>query len=153
MNGAGATFKFEESVMTYLRILLIVVVATFNLGAVAAQDAPMQIAGAKTINAEQIFELVAKTPNVVILDNRKPEDYAAGHIEGAVRLLDTDVSSETLAKHVATKDTPVLFYCNGVKCGRAAKATEKAVELGYTKVYYYALGMDEWNAQQLPLVR
>jgi rhodanese-related sulfurtransferase len=47
----------------------------------------------------------------------------------------------------------VLFYCNGVKCGRAAKAVEKAVTVGYTRVYYYALGMDEWKAEGLPLVQ
>ncbi len=140
--------------MNTIRNLLLALAAMFCFtAAAAAQDAPMEIAGAKTVGAKQIFELVAKTPNMVILDNRKPEDYAAGHIEGAIRLIDTDVSPETLAKHITTKDTPVLFYCNGVKCGRAAKAAEKAVQLGYTKIYYYALGMDEWNAERLPLVR
>ena len=89
----------------------------------------------------------------MILDNRKEEDFAAGHIEGAVRLIDTDVNAKLLAKHVKSKAVPVLFYCNGVKCGRAAKAAERAVQLGYTKVYYYALGMEEWNAKNLPLVR
>jgi len=120
---------------------------------VAAQDAPMQINGAMTVNAQQVVELVSANPGLVILDNRKPEDFANGHIEGAVRLIDTDVSAETLAKHVAAKETPVLFYCNGLKCGRAAKASEKAIALGYRKVYYYALGMEEWNKQGLPLVK
>jgi rhodanese-related sulfurtransferase len=140
--------------MTPIRNLLFAVAAMLSLTVpAAAQDAPLQIAGAKTVNAQQIFELVTKTSDIVILDNRKPEDFAAGHIEGAVRLIDTDVSAETLAEQITTKDTPVLFYCNGVKCGRAAKATEKAVQFGYTKVYYYALGMDDWNNQRLPLVR
>lgn len=140
--------------MKQMRSFLIAIATLLSLGSLAvAQDAPLEIAGAKTVNANQIFDLVAKTPNVVILDNRKEEDYAAGHIEGAIRLIDTDVTAESLAKHVKTKDAPVLFYCNGVKCGRAAKAAEKAVKLGYSKVYYYALGMDEWNTQKLPLVR
>jgi rhodanese-related sulfurtransferase len=140
--------------MKSMRQFLIAMTALFALGATAAAlDAPMEIAGAKTVNARQIFDLVAKTPNLVILDNRKQEDYAAGRIEGAIRLIDTDVNAETLAQHVKSKDTPVLFYCNGVKCGRAAKAAAKAVQLGYSKVYYYALGMDEWNAEKLPLVR
>jgi rhodanese-related sulfurtransferase len=140
--------------MTAIRNLLLALATMLSLGAAAAaQDAPLEIAGAKTVDAKQIFELVSQAPNMVILDNRKPEDFAAGHLEGAIRLIDTDVTAETLAKHVATKDTPILFYCNGVKCGRAAKATEKAVQFGYSKVYYYALGMDEWNAQRLPLVR
>jgi rhodanese-related sulfurtransferase len=140
--------------MKPMRIFLLALMTLLSPSAAAvAQDAPLQIAGTKTVNARQIFELVANTPNIVILDNRKPEDYADGHIEGAIRLIDTDVNAESLAKHVKSKDTPVLFYCNGVKCGRAAKAAEKAVQLGYSKVYYYALGMDEWNAEQLPLVR
>ncbi len=119
----------------------------------AAQEAPTKIEGAVTVTALQIIDLVTKNPDLAILDNRKPEDFAAGHIEGAVRLIDTDVSADTLAKFVKAKDAPVLFYCNGLKCGRAAKAAEKAIGLGYRKVYYYALGMDEWNKQGLPVVR
>jgi len=141
--------------MQTVRQVIFALAALLSLGAVAAaqQDAPLEIPGTKTVNARQIFELVTKTPNIVIIDNRKEEDYASGHIEGAVRLIDTDVNAESLSQRIRTKDTPVLFYCNGVKCGRAAKAAEKAVQAGYTKVYYYALGMDEWNAQRLPLVR
>ena len=141
--------------MQTVRQVIFALAALLSLGAVAAAqpDAPLEIPGTKTVNASQIFELVTKTPNIVIIDNRKEEDYASGHIEGAVRLIDTDVNAESLSQRIRTKDTPVLFYCNGVKCGRAAKAAEKAVQAGYTKVYYYALGMDEWNAQRLPLVR
>jgi rhodanese-related sulfurtransferase len=118
-----------------------------------AQDAPLQIKGATTVDAQQIFDLLKKHPNLVILDNRKVEDFADGHIEGATRLIDTDVTPDSLAYYIASHDTPVLFYCNGVKCGRAAKATEKAVQLGYKVVYYYALGMDEWKRNELPLVK
>lgn len=118
-----------------------------------AQDAPMTIAGATTVNAEQVVDLVTKKSNLVILDNRKPEDFAAGHIEGAVRLIDTDVTADSLAKAVKTKETPVLFYCNGLKCGRAAKAAAFAVQNGYKEVYYYALGLDEWNKKGLPLIK
>jgi len=118
-----------------------------------AQEAPMQINGATTVNAQQVVELVSGNPNLVILDNRKAEDFGAGHIEGAIRLIDTDISAESLAKHISAKNAPVLFYCNGLKCGRAAKASEKAIQLGYQKVYYYALGMEDWNKQGLPLTR
>jgi rhodanese-related sulfurtransferase len=140
--------------MMLVRSFFLATAIALGLGASAlAQDAPMQINGATTVNAKQIFDLIDKHPNLVILDNRKEEDFAAGRIEGAIRMIDTDVSAETLAKHIASKNTPVLFYCNGVKCGRAAKATEKALHLGYTKVFYYALGMDEWNKEALPLVK
>jgi rhodanese-related sulfurtransferase len=118
------------------------------------QDAPMEIKGARTLNADGVIELIRTTGNVVIVDSRSAADYDAGHIEGAVRLIDTDMTGEAvLARHVKAKSTPVLFYCNGLKCGRAAKAAAKAVEWGYTNVHYYALGLTEWRQRKLPLVR
>lgn len=117
----------------------------------ARADAPMSITGATTVDAKAIIALMESKPDLVIIDNRRAEDYANGFIEGAVRVLDTDLTEAVLASHVKTKATPVLFYCNGVKCGRAAKATEMAVRWGYTQVHYYALGMEEWRALGLPL--
>mgnify|MGYP002621570150 CR=1 FL=1 len=117
----------------------------------ARADAPMSITGATTVDAKGIIALMESKPDLVIIDNRRAEDYANGFIEGAVRVLDTDMTEAVLASHVTTKATPVLFYCNGVKCGRAAKATEMAVRWGYTQVHYYALGMEEWRTLGLPV--
>ncbi|MFN3954497.1 MAG: rhodanese-like domain-containing protein [Pararhodobacter sp.] len=116
-------------------------------------DAPESLPGATTVNAEGVIELIMNTPNLVILDNRREADYAAGHIEGAVRLIDTDITGpEVLAAHGANNDTPVLFYCNGLSCGRAANAAQMALDWGYSNVHYYALGMSEWNSLGLPVV-
>lgn len=118
-----------------------------------ASDAPMQIDGATTVDAEGVIALIETAPNLTILDNRSVADYDAGHIEGAVRLIDTDISGEAdIAAHVADKSAPVLFYCNGLSCGRAAKAAEMAIGYGYSNVNYYALGMTEWRSLGLPLV-
>ena len=139
--------------MRSLWVALLGALAVFSVASAQAQDAPMSIAGTKTVNAEQIIDLVTKKPSLVILDNRKPEDFAAGHIEGAVRLIDTDVTADSLAKAIKPKDSPGLFYCNSLNWGRAAKAAQKAVEAGYKEVYYYALGVEEWSKKGLPLVK
>jgi rhodanese-related sulfurtransferase len=118
-----------------------------------AEDAPLHIDGATTVNADAVIELITSTPDLVILDNRREADYDAGHIEGAVRLLDTDiVAASDISAHVATLETPVMFYCNGVLCGRASNAVNKAIGFGYTHVYYYALGVEEWRELGLPLI-
>lgn len=117
-----------------------------------ADIAPMQLDGATTVDAEGVIALIETTPNLVILDNRSQADYAAGHIEGAVRLIDTDINAEDDLLVQAAKDAPVLFYCNGLRCGRAANAAIKAVGYGYTDVHYYALGIEEWRGMGLPLV-
>lgn len=118
-----------------------------------AGEAPMEIPGATTVDAEGVIALIESTPDLVILDNRSVADYDAGHIEGAIRLIDTDINGAAdLAAHVPSMDAPVLFYCNGLSCGRAANATEMAIDYGYTNVSYYALGMTEWRDLGLPLV-
>jgi len=135
-----------------LKVLMAVAVVGFA-GAARADDAPMTITGATTVDADKVIKLIETTPTLVILDNRKEGDFTAGRIEGAQRLIDTDITSaDVLAKVAPSKATPVLFYCNGLKCGRAAAAARKAIGYGYTNVYYYALGMDEWRAKGLPLV-
>jgi rhodanese-related sulfurtransferase len=119
----------------------------------AFADAPEHIEGASTVDAEGVIELIGARADLVILDNRREGDFAAGHIEGAIRLIDTDITGpEVLAAHVPGTDTPVLFYCNGLSCGRAANAVQMALGWGYSEVYYYALGMTEWNAMGLPVV-
>src|SRR5712671_2902822 len=131
------------------------VALTFGLApAVLADDAPLQIDGAITVNADGVIGLVQKSSDLAIIDNRTVADYEASHIEGALHLVDTDITDEAvLARVVKSKDAPVLFYCNGVKCGRAANASVKALSWGYSKVYYYALGLTEWKERGLPLVR
>ena len=137
-----------------LRLVLAVGLTWCIAQSARADDAPLAIKGAITIGADDVIALVQTSPNLTMVDNRAVADYEAGHIEGAVHLVDSDITGETvLARIVKSKDAPVLFYCNGVKCGRAANATAKAVSWGYTKVYYYALGMAQWKERGLPLVR
>ena len=134
-----------------MRLLASALVVFGIAGFASAEEAPMEISGARTVNAEQIVPLINSTPELVIIDSRKPEDFDKGAIEKAIAVTDTDMTSEVLGHVVPSKVTPVLFYCNGVKCGRAAKAVVKAVTWGYTNVYYYALGMAEWQNLGLPL--
>jgi phage shock protein E len=48
----------------------------------------------------------------VLLDARSASKYALRHIRGAVNLQFTDVTAETLAKTIPSKDTKILIYCN-----------------------------------------
>jgi len=137
-----------------MRSLIALFAAAFAFtGAAQALDAPEAIDGATTVDADAVIELITSTPDLVILDNRRVADYEAGHIEGAVRLLDADIESDAdISAHVGDKGDPVLFYCNGLSCGRAANAANKAIEFGYSNVFYYARGIEEWRELGLPLI-
>jgi rhodanese-related sulfurtransferase len=139
--------------MQLMKNLFIIIGLCLGMAAPALADAPMQIKGAKTIEAAQIVDLIGKTPNLIIIDARIPEEYKEASIQGAVNIVNTDVTPATMAKAVPSKSTPVLIYCNGLKCGRAADAVTKAVSFGYTDIYYYALGMTEWKEKNMPVVK
>lgn len=120
--------------------------------ALAEQDAPIAIVGATTVDASTVVQLILNTPGLVVVDTRTKADFEMGHIDGAINIVDTDmISEQVLASVISSKTMPVLFYCNGVKCGRAAHATKQAVEWGYTHIFYYALGIRDWKEQQFPL--
>jgi len=116
-------------------------------------DAPESIDGTTRVSAEDIFDLVDEHDDLVIIDSRKPADREPGYIEGSLPLPDFDTTPETLASNIATKTTPVVFYCNGPKCGRSVKTSKLAVAEGYTKVFWFRGGWQEWSDKGLPAVK
>lgn len=115
--------------------------------------APDAISGTTRINAEQLLELLDATPALVIIDARRREEYDRGHIEGAIFMLDTDMTPALLAKQLPGKETPVVFYCNGERCARSGNAAKKAVSWGYRQVYWFRGGWQEWSDKGLPVSR
>ena len=94
---------------------------------------------------EQITPQEAKTimdteKDYIIIDARTAEEFAEGHIEGAVLLDHVDVKSKA---HVVLpdKDALILVYC---RSGRRSKiASEELVKLGYTNVKEFG-GIIDW---------
>jgi len=86
----------------------------------------------------------------VVIDARNPEEYQEVHIKGAI-----SIPEKKFADHLGLlptdKATTVVFYCNGVKCGKSKKAAVKALALGYGKVLVYAEGMPVWEEKGLPI--
>lgn len=115
--------------------------------------APMEISGAVNVTAEKLVEMVAAMPQLVIIDARRQEEFEKGHIEGAIHLLDTDMTRAKLASHVPKTDTPLLFYCNGERCLRSTNASKLALEWGYRKVYWFRGGWKEWSDKNLPVTK
>ena len=58
------------------------------------------------------FAEAAGEPDVLLLDARSADAFAAGHIRGAVNLPLTDFTAESLARVVGRADRPILIYCN-----------------------------------------
>jgi rhodanese-related sulfurtransferase len=58
------------------------------------------------------FAAATAEPDVLILDARSAEQFAAGHIRGAVNVPLPEFSDERLAEAIGRADRPILIYCN-----------------------------------------
>jgi phage shock protein E len=70
-------------------------------------------------------------PGVTIIDVRTPEEYAAGHIEGAIN---ANVEGPTFAADIAQLDKSGTYavYCHSGR--RSAIAADQMSQAGFTKI-------------------
>lgn len=135
-----------------LNVNYLILAITFCLpGMLNAEEtlAPEHVDGARTIDTDTARSL--HDQGVVFVDVRKQEDYDAGHIPDARHLsIRSDFTEQNLAA-IAAKDSPLVVYCNGIRCMGSSKAAQKAVAWGWTVVHYYRDGMPEWVSGGYPV--
>lgn len=144
----------NEGFWTRCRTWLPAFFLLLSVGSHAADKpfAPESLPGAVIVSAEEVAELILSRPELVIIDSRKKSEFAKGHIEGAVNLLNTSLQRESLESHVPNKTTPIVFYCNGVNCLRSSDAIRKAMGWGYRNVFWFRGGWREWTDKRLPVI-
>ncbi|MCP2256398.1 transcriptional regulator, ArsR family [Streptoalloteichus tenebrarius] len=79
------------------------------------------------VTVEQLRERL-DDPDLVVLDIRSPEEYAAGHVPGAVSLPSGELRDK-LAE--LPRDAKIVAYCQGPYCVASPKAVQLLRELGY----------------------
>jgi rhodanese-related sulfurtransferase/DNA-binding HxlR family transcriptional regulator len=91
----------------------------------------------------------AKKREVTVLDVRPAEEYAAGHIPGAI-----NVPVEKLESFLSRlpKRKEVVAYCRGPYCLMSFEAVEKLRKHGL-RARRLEHGLPEWRAAGLPVVR
>jgi phage shock protein E len=66
----------------------------------------------------------------VIIDVRTPQEFAAGHVEGAINIEHGNIAQQ-IAKAGVTKDDTVLLYCQSGR--RSGIALDTLKGLGFSK--------------------
>ncbi|WP_421783860.1 rhodanese-like domain-containing protein [Kiloniella litopenaei] len=136
--------------MKYVSRILTIVFSIFLTTSVSADEvSPTDVPGATTVNTAEAKALFDE--GVYFVDVRKDSDWEAGRVPDAIHIeLKKVFSDETLTAEVE-KDAKVVIYCNGEKCLRSSQAAAKAVEWGFSNVYYYRDGFPAWKAAGNPV--
>ncbi len=99
-----------------------------------------------TVGTVEALKDMLTAGNVVLVDVREPNEYAEGHIPGAV-----NIPIRTLAKNLdkLPKDKPVVVYCRtGHRAGMATAALQL---LGYSNVRNFTPAIMGWQKAGEPI--
>lgn len=116
----------------------------FVVGATACGDKTPEteevIPEYEQITAEEAKKLMDSESDYIIIDSRTEEEFAEGHIEGAILIPEYEIA-ERAENELPDKNQLILVYC---RSGRRSKIASSALaELGYTNVKEFG-GIIDW---------
>ncbi len=89
---------------------------------------------------EQVSKLMAE--GAVALDIRDPDEYANGHIPGAINVSRGKLEMN-IEEALPDLDTTILCYCNAYNRGALSAATLR--DMGYANARYIGGGLNAWR--------
>ncbi len=95
----------------------------------------------KKITAEEAKEIIDTSSDYILLDVREENEFAEGHIEGAI-LIPYGEISDRAEEELPDKEKTILVYCRSGR--RSSIAAEQLVELGYIDVQDFG-GIIDWT--------
>ena len=124
-------------------------IATAGEPAAATAAAPAPAAAVALMSQEALLEHQSSHPDhLFVLDVRTPQEYAEGHVPGAV-----NVPQEQLASRLAEvpKDKDVVIYCRSGR--RSALAADVLAANGYSRLSHLEGDMNAWVAKGRPVAK
>jgi phage shock protein E len=118
------------------------------IGCLLAGCAP-EVDGVREVPAQELLEAPPGS-GLLVLDVRNPDEYASGHVLGAMNIPHTEIEAriDELAEY---RDREIVIYCErGYRAQIAAGALDEA---GFQRLGHLVGDMKSWRNDGLPLVR
>lgn len=122
-----------------LPILLVILL----LSGCAATTGGKNDATYRQITMSEAVEIMENESDYIILDVRRPDEFAAGRIPNAVNIPNESIGSDEITE-LPDKDKLILVYCRSGN--RSKQASQKLVKLGYTNVVEFG-GINDWEGE------
>ena len=97
----------------------------------------------RSITMDEAVDMMAQESGYIILDVRRPDEFATGHIPNAINVPNESISTVEIPE-LPDKDQLIMVYCRSGR--RSKEASEKLVELGYTNIVEFG-GILDWKGE------
>ena len=97
----------------------------------------------RQITINEAVTMMAQESGYIILDVRRPDEYAAGHIPNAINVANETIGTAEIPE-LPDKEQLIMVYCRSGR--RSKEASEKLVKLGYTNIVEFG-GILDWTGE------
>ena len=97
----------------------------------------------RSITMDEAVTMMAQETGYIILDVRRPDEFAAGHIPNAINVPNETIGTAEITE-LPDKDQLIMVYCRSGR--RSKEASEKLVKLGYTNIVEFG-GILDWKGE------
>ncbi len=97
----------------------------------------------RQISMEEAVAMMDSETGYIILDVRRAEEFAEGHIPGAIHVANEAIGTGDIPE-LPHKDQLILVYCRSGN--RSKQAAQKLADLGYTNVVEFG-GILDWTGE------
>ena len=97
----------------------------------------------RSITMDEAVTMMAQETGYIILDVRRPDEFAAGHIPNAINVPNESIGTDEIPE-LPDKNQLIMVYCRSGR--RSKEASEKLVKLGYTNIVEFG-GILDWKGE------
>ena len=97
----------------------------------------------RQITVDEAVTMMAQETGYIILDVRRPDEFAAGHIPNAINVPNESIGTSEIPE-LPDKNQLIMVYCRSGR--RSKEASEKMVKLGYTNIVEFG-GILDWKGE------
>lgn len=109
----------------------------------------------RTIGMDEYRKLVDNPGSALIVDVREPQEFAAGHVPGAINiprgLINSQIWDHVGSPEKADLERPIILQCQSGK--RATLAAQTLGDLGFTQTTAVIMNLNDWQQSGNPFVK
>ena len=135
---------FSRIPKTFAALAIAAALVLGACGGSTATDSQLELTSVADV--QSIIE--SPPADLIILDIRTPEEFAAGHIAGAINI---DYYADDFEQRLGelAQDVPYVMYCNSGN--RSSNALPVMDSIGFSEVYELDGGIQAWYGAGLPI--
>lgn len=145
-GSAGALagmYMFRHKTKKWYYTMTVPVILIIQIAAAVFLLSGCGSAGYEQISQDEAMKMMQEESGYLIVDVRRPDEFAESHIAGAVNVPNETIEDE-MPEALPDREQMLLIYC---RTGRRSKeASQKLADMGYTNVYEFG-GINTWEGE------